>query len=56
MTTKCKNCGKPKGEHNATTQECPKGTKHRTLGYTTFGPGKFEPKEKRYYRITKQAS
>lgn len=42
MITKCKNCGKLNGDHNATTQECPKGKKHRTLGYVTFGPEKFE--------------
>ncbi len=32
----CKNCGKPKGDHQFLTLNCPAGRKHRTLGYTNF--------------------
>lgn len=39
----CKNCGKKQGEHRR--DECPKGTK-TAIGYTDYGPGKFEPKQK----------
>lgn len=42
--TKCRHCGKPRMEHKAVTRECPKGMKHRTVGYTYFGPEKFEAK------------
>ena len=38
---RCKNCGKPKDHHNATTKGCPIGKKHRTLGYTAFSETKF---------------
>lgn len=40
---KCK-CGAPLMHHKAVTLECPKGVKHRTLGYTSFGPEVFELK------------
>lgn len=40
---KCK-CGAPLMHHNAITLECPKGAKHRTLGYSSFGPEVFELK------------
>jgi hypothetical protein len=40
----CKNCGKRQGEHRR--DECPKGRK-TAIGYTDYGPGKFEPKQKK---------
>ena len=43
---KCKNCGKEKGNHKATTLNCPFGMNTR-IGYTSFYlDKKFEPKEK----------
>jgi hypothetical protein len=39
----CKNCGKRQGEHKQ--DQCPRGTK-TAIGYTDYGPGKFEPKQK----------
>lgn len=41
---KCKNCKKLKGHHKYKTMECPKGMKTR-IGYTQYGPEKFELKE-----------
>jgi hypothetical protein len=38
----CKHCGKRQGEHQR--GKCPKGTK-TAVGYTDYGPTKFEPKE-----------
>lgn len=43
MQTKCKLCGKERGNHRATTLECPKGMK-TSIGYTSFGPEVFDPK------------
>lgn len=43
---KCKHCGKTKLDHRAKTAECPRGMKHRTVGYTSYGPTTFEPKTK----------
>ena len=43
ITTKCKLCGKARGNHRAKTLECPSGAKTR-IGYTQFGPGVFDPK------------
>ncbi len=40
----CKNCGKKQGEHRR--DECPRGTK-TAIGYTDYGPAKFEPKQKK---------
>lgn len=39
---KCKHCGKTKGYHKAYTYECPKGMKHRVIGYTMYGPEVYE--------------
>jgi hypothetical protein len=44
--TKCKNCGKSKGLHQAKTLACPSGSKTR-IGYTSFSSTtRFEPKIK----------
>jgi hypothetical protein len=44
--TKCKNCGKAKGLHQAKTLACPCGSKSR-IGYTSFSlTTTFEPKIK----------
>jgi hypothetical protein len=44
--TKCKNCGKAKGLHQAKTLACPSGSKSR-IGYTSFSlTTTFEPKIK----------
>ena len=32
----CVHCGKPRYEHKAVTFHCPKGSKHRTLGYMDY--------------------
>jgi hypothetical protein len=37
LMDRCKNCGKPRGEHNATTKACPTGRKSR-VGYITYSP------------------
>mgnify|MGYP001568286952 CR=1 FL=1 len=42
---KCKNCGKDDNQHKAVTRECPLGTKHRTLGYSSYGRTVFEAKK-----------
>jgi len=44
---KCKHCGKQRGDHRATTFECPKGTKGRAGTYNMWGPEVFEPKPQR---------
>lgn len=43
----CAKCGKPAADHRAGTRECPVGQKHRTVGYTNYGPGVFEAKPAR---------
>lgn len=40
---KCKHCNKTKGQHRASTYECPSGMKTR-IGHTSFGPTVYEPK------------
>jgi len=45
LMDRCKNCGKPRGEHNHTTKACPWGSKTRS-GFTSYSPTKtFEKKE-----------
>ena len=34
--TKCKNCGRQSGDHQAGTHHCPGGRKHRTHGWAWF--------------------
>lgn len=43
---KCKHCGKVDWDHRSKTRECPAGAKHRTVGYTSFGPTTFEAHDK----------
>jgi len=38
---KCANCGKEDWHHRAKTHECPKGRKHRVMGYMEYGPEVF---------------
>lgn len=35
---KCLHCNKPRTAHTSVLAECPVGSKHRTLGYTQYGP------------------
>jgi hypothetical protein len=36
IVVKCIYCGKIEGHHKAATYNCPMGTKHRSLGYTSY--------------------
>ena len=46
LSSKCHNCGKTKGDHQAKTLLCPRGKKTR-IGYIDFGPTTFIQKEPR---------
>lgn len=42
LPPKCKNCGKSAFDHMAGTGECPRGKKHRVVGYRHYGPAKYQ--------------
>lgn len=41
----CIHCGKPESLHKAKTLECPFGKPSRSVGYTSYGPTNFTPKQ-----------
>ena len=47
LAAKCAHCKKRRGEHQARTLACPVGTKHRTVGWTSYSVTKvYEPRDK----------
>lgn len=46
LASRCRNCKKTKGDHQADTLLCPRGKKSR-IGYTTYGPTEFVEKGQR---------
>lgn len=41
LSDKCKNCGRPRGDHLAKTYACPSGKKARVIGHTSYSLNQF---------------